>query len=650
MKNLQLSKNVKLEILRLLAQQEGKLFNKIDPVNFFDLLLDLRARPSTDTRFTDAKGDLQQHYVNNNDWTLEEILLDKYDFINSDKNFFNLLDLVISPTVNSNEEEVKFFYYSLNPILNSHSLEYRLKNINDEGISIFEIDSLNIENLFKDIVDNQIPIFFNKNNENIFIEKLNLEFSIYILLKPTDWDDFGSKNEFEISVRYAGNYKNLGLLKIISTDNKSTTRSLPTQFTQLGKEYCSLGERIGYYEGIKILFGNQYLSILKALNDVAFFPQISESFENFPDFKNSLIRFDSQEQLMRQARFLIDNYDLTNLYSFKYIYRPNYSNVIKPLEISFSFNNNSILPNRVYVLIGENGVGKTQLVSKLPIDLANQVLDTFWPKIPLFSKVIAVSYSVFDDFEIPESSSKINYLYCGLRIKKNGEKYNLTKPELKKRFFDSIEKVQKSNRFEHWCEIIGNFFSKSTVEHWKIWDENTFNHKLDIRQISSSLDRFSSGQSIFVFILTEILANIRYDSLIIFDEPETHLHPNAISQLINSIHLLVRKFQSYCIIATHSPIIVQGILSKNVYVIRNENDVLNAKHPSIETFGENLTKITDDIFGARDTTSQFKKELQLLISQGYSYDDIISLLKSNNVPLSLNLTVLLNSMVPNQND
>ena len=212
--------------------------------------------------------------------------------------------------------------------------------------------------------------------QRFLIEKLNLKFSIYILLEPTNWDDFDSKNEFKISVRYAGKHTNLGLLKIISTDNKSTTRSLPTQFIQLGKEYCSLGERIGYYEGIKNLFGNHYLSILKALNDVAFFPQISESFENLPDFKNSLIRFDDQEQLMRQARYIIDSYDLNNLYSFEYIYKPNYSNVIEPLNISFNFNDKPILPNRIYALIGENGVGKTQLVSKLPIDLANQVSDS----------------------------------------------------------------------------------------------------------------------------------------------------------------------------------------------------------------------------------------------------------------------------------
>ncbi|MFP8817267.1 MULTISPECIES: AAA family ATPase [Acinetobacter] len=647
MKNLQLAKNIKLEILRLLAQQEEKLFKKIEPLEFFDSILNLRALPSTDNRFKDARRDFEKHYVINSDWTLEEILLDRYDFINSDENFFKLLNLVVSPTVNNTEEEVKFFYYTLNPILNNHSLEYRLKSINEHGISIFELDSLDSENQFRDIVDNHTPIFVNKDKDVNIIEKLNENHPTYILLNPTTWDDYSSKNQFTLSVQYKGKHTTLGLLKIISIDSKSTTLSLPYQFTKLGKEYCSLGEKIDYYKNIKNFFGNHYLTILKAFNDVAFFPQISESFENSSDFKNSLIRFDGQEQLMRQARYIIDNYDLSNLYSFEYLYKPSYSNDIDALKIPFNFNDNSILPDRIYALIGENGVGKTQLVSKLPIDLANHVLDTFTPRIPLFSKVIAVSYSVFDDFKIPESSSKINYVYCGLRQERNDEKYTLTKGDLKERFFNSIKKVQKSKRFDSWCEIVENFFPNNIVDQWKIWNESESEYELSVTEFSNSLNKFSSGQSIFVFILTEILANIRYDSLIIFDEPETHLHPNAISQLINSIHLLVRKFQSYCIIATHSPIIVQGILSKNVYVIRNENNVLSAKHPSIETFGENLTKITDDIFGARDTTSQFKNELQILINKGYSYNEIINLLKTNNVPLSLNLTVLLNGMVSN---
>ncbi|MGK6700106.1 hypothetical protein ACKUZO_007605 [Acinetobacter baumannii] len=164
MLNLQLPKNIKLEILKILAKQEGKLFRKIDEVSFFDLILDLRSLPSTDSRYSDARGDLNQHYVNNSDWELEYILIDRFNFINSDENFFKLLNLVISPIVNDSEDEIKFFYHTLNPILNNSSIEYRLRNINDAGLSIFEIDTLDNNNKFKDIVDNKIPFIVNNNS------------------------------------------------------------------------------------------------------------------------------------------------------------------------------------------------------------------------------------------------------------------------------------------------------------------------------------------------------------------------------------------------------------------------------------------------------------------------------------------------------
>lgn len=83
------------------------------------------------------------------------------------------------------------------------------------------------------------------------------------------------------------------------------------------------------------------------------------------------------------------------------------------------------------------------------------------------------------------------------------------------------------------------------MESWIEWDKEVFEDRLNIVEFNKTLKTFSSGQAIFIYILTEILANIRYDSLIIFDEPETHLHPNAISQLINSIHLLVKNFNPF---------------------------------------------------------------------------------------------------------
>ncbi|KXO84079.1 AAA family ATPase [Acinetobacter venetianus] len=641
MLNLQPPRSIKLEILKILASQEDKLFHKIDAITFFDFILDLRNLRSTDSRYSDAKGDLTQHYINNSDWDLEYIFLDRFDFLDSDDNFFKLLNLVVSPIVNNSEDEIKFFYHTLNPILNNYSIEYRLKNINDDGLSIFEIDKFDNYNKFKDIVDNSIQFVLDGNSN---------KGEIYLFLSPTNWDDYGSKNEFALFYYNCGQIFNVGKLKIISKSNTSTTKGIVNNFLMLDSNYCSLGQNFSFYENLKRIFNGNYLSILKALNDCAFFPQICEDFEDEQDFKNSLIRYDEAEQLLRQARYRIDNYDLSNLYSFEYFFKPNYISEGDALRVSFNFNDTSIVPSRIYTLIGKNGVGKTQLVSNLPIDIAKANTDLFLPKIPIFSKVIAVSYSVFDKFMIPENSSKINYVYCGLRQKKNQTESILSESELNDRFFLSIQKVQKSKRFDSWREISESFFSKDLVEKWIEWDAKVFQEKLNLVEFRRSLKTFSSGQAIFIYILTEILANIRYDSLIIFDEPETHLHPNAISQLINSIHLLVKKFQSFCIIATHSPIIVQGILSKNVYVIRNENNILSAKHPAIETFGENLTKITEDIFGARATPSQFKKELQLLINKGYSFDQIIELLQSQDVPLSLNLTVLLKSMVTNQYD
>lgn len=640
MKNFQLKRNIKLEILRLLAKHEIEIFKKIDPIVFFDEILDLKKLPSTDARYKDARGDLIQHYINNNDWELDYILLERFNFIDSDEILIGLLNKIISPEVNENDDDIKFFYHTLNPILKNDLIEYRLKGIDDNGLSIFEIDELDEDNKFKDLADNKIPFVFSNTRH---------EHNSYFLLSPTTWDDYGNKNEFFLYYFSNNMRKDIGKLKIISKQSNSTTKEIVEKFYTLSNEYCSLGQNFDFYRNLKNIFQQNYLSILKGLNDITFFPQICEEFENFSDFKNSIIRFDEQEQLLRQARYRIDNYDLSNLYSFEYNFKPIYSDD-EGLRIAFNFNDSSILPNRIYALIGNNGVGKTQLVSKLPFDIAKGNFELFTPKLPLFSKVIAVSYSVFDKFVIPESSSKINYIYCGLRHSKGSSESILSENELNSRFFLSIVKVQKNKRFSSWIEIIKNFFPKELVDVWIEWDSTVFEQKLNIVEINKSLKTFSSGQAIFLYILTEILANIRYDSLIIFDEPETHLHPNAISQLINSIHLLVKKFQSFCIIATHSPIIVQGILSKNIYVIRNENNILNAKHPAIETFGENLTKITEDIFGSRETDSQFKKELEILIKKGYSFEQILELLRENNIPLSLNLTVLLKSMVSNSYD
>ena len=63
----------------------------------------------------------------------------------------------------------------------------------------------------------------------------------------------------------------------------------------------------------------------------------------------------------------------------------------------------------------------------------------------------------------------------------------------------------------------------------------------------------SSGERILLYNIFNILAKISFNSLIFFDEPETHLHPNAITELIAGLMFILETFQSFAIIATHSP-------------------------------------------------------------------------------------------------
>jgi predicted ATP-binding protein involved in virulence len=145
--------------------------------------------------------------------------------------------------------------------------------------------------------------------------------------------------------------------------------------------------------------------------------------------------------------------------------------------------------------------------------------------------------------------------------------------------------------------------------------------------------------------MTEIIANIRRDSLLLFDEPETHLHPNAISQLMNVIYELVNKFQSYCIITTHSPLIVQEVLSKSVKVIEKHENLVSVRQIAIESFGANLTTLTEEVFGNREIQKQYKKIINRMISNGKSYDDIVGILEREGFPLSINISLYIKSQL-----
>lgn len=209
-------------------------------------------------------------------------------------------------------------------------------------------------------------------------------------------------------------------------------------------------------------------------------------------------------------------------------------------------------------------------------------------------------------------------------------------------------KSLKKKEVENWKILLETFIPKETV--MQMFESGFLGHKFVPERFPDVNSKVSSGQNILLFIVTEIIAQIRYNSLILYDEPETHLHPNAISELMNMIFELVDRYDSFCIIATHSPIIIQELQSRNIYVIEREGNYASTRRLEKEPFGENLTVITDEIFGNREVPRHYLKLLRSLVDAGHSFDEILSFIENDDVPLSLNARLFIKSLLSERNE
>ena len=147
----------------------------------------------------------------------------------------------------------------------------------------------------------------------------------------------------------------------------------------------------------------------------------------------------------------------------------------------------------------------------------------------------------------------------------------------------------------------------------------------------------SSGQHVLICLITEALATIEKESLILFDEPEIHLHPNAIANTMRMLYKLLAEFDSYAIFATHSPLIVQETPTQYIQILDRIDNVLSVRKPAMECFGENITSITNEIFDVCSTESNYRTVLGALAKK-LSYDEICELFDNN---LSLNAMIFL---------
>ncbi len=457
------------------------------------------------------------------------------------------------------------------------------------------------------------------------------------ILKKSDWDDFNYRTSFKLYfLKRKNNPELIGDIKILQRSYNESI--LPKKFESLDSTvFCSLGQSIDYYKELrKIQKQMDVVSVLDRLNDVAYNMGLRTKFENDKGFTKSLIRYSEAEKALQEGKKIIDNIPYAN--SFNFTFSSKLPNAEKEHFVTIDFSEDVLpKPNRIVAIVGRNGTGKTQILAKLANTLSGNfkegnILSKYRPP---FSKVIAVTYSLFDKFEIPSTSKSFSYVYCGMREVTG----RISEKNLLLRLEKSNNQIIEKKRQAFYLRLLENVIDKNTIN--IVLDE--FGElKKDFIKIArkKKLSLLSSGQTIYIYILSEIIANIEKESLILFDEPETHLHPNAIAKLTNSLYEILDKFDSYAIVGTHSPIVIQQIPSRYVLVFEREGNIPIIRNLGLESFGESLTNITEDIFDIINVDMRYKKDLEKMTKR-YSYEEILNIFDKR---LSLNAKIYLKQL------
>lgn len=453
------------------------------------------------------------------------------------------------------------------------------------------------------------------------------------LLNKDKWDDFGTQCQFQLyyfDEKAIGH--RIGDIKILHRQVEST--ELPEEFNRLDDSFISLGQELEFYELLVKTCGEKLaIEVLEALKDISWQPPLAEEFEGKSAFRNALLRFNEAQRARIFGQQVILRQPINENYSFSY--SATIPGAEESTDCEFNFDNKAALPGRIVAIIGRNATGKTQYLSTLASDLVqiNRISEKtreqrdikFSPQRPIFTRVITVSYSAFDQFVRPKSQH-VSYVYCGIR----DEKGSLSKKHLISTYRRNLERIRELEREDDWVEYMQQILgdrSHELTQHLKQEIEGQ-----DSELSEKSLSLLSSGQAILANFITSLVAWMDRGSLVLFDEPETHLHPNAVSSLFHVFNTMLAHYKSYAVVATHSPLVIQEVPSERVRVFVREGNYTTVNTLSAESFGETVSELTRHVFETIETPSHYREILKRLAREN-SFDEVISLF---NGKLSMN--------------
>lgn len=319
-------------------------------------------------------------------------------------------------------------------------------------------------------------------------------------------------------------------------------------------------------------------------------------------------------------------------------------------DLRFSFDHAADLPKRIAVVIGKNGVGKSQTLGRIAraaLDGTAALTDGTDGGRPLINRLLAFAPTNEAESVFPTDKRKRPRIWY--------QRYSMNRSRRSRRndyLSDLIVQVARSTQMvaskSRW-EIFTEALSAITkADELHLPTRSTSSAYVPLAKLPQGaeqrvLERFasidvkkeparvvggegyplSSGEISFLKFAAQVSLHIENGSLLLLDEPETHLHPNFISRFVALLDSLLEATGSAAIIATHSVYFVREVFREQVTVLSVDNEnLVRAQRPKLRTFGADVGAISYFVFG-EDEPSRLAEEVeQRLLANGAPWPQI----------------------------
>ncbi len=471
-----------------------------------------------------------------------------------------------------------------------------------------------------------------------------------VCLLADGWDDWTFKTLFYMHYFDENGHKyEIGNLKIgyFGQSTGRTSDVMLDQFEAIDKKFFSLGQDNDYYKNIRKIFSPEDSSlILSSLNDVVLNDVNFELIKKEEVFKTSLLRSVSLSSIHGQFRRILNGQAPLTNFHFKFTQEK--TEKFSEAELEFLVEPETKPSTNMHVLIGRNGVGKTTILNNMVNAVLNKnpnitnggyFTDQSWlgpsPLSPdFFSNLISISFSAFDPFlppdNQPDPSLGTCYFYIGLKkiLTEEGIRNGRLKEveELREEFVESLNVcLSLEKKKSLWVKAIKKLESDLNFEEMGLLSLSEFKAdspelKRNALKVSMNL---SSGHAIVLLSITKLIEHLEEKSLVLIDEPESHLHPPLLAAYVRALSDLLLSLNGVAIIATHSPVVLQEVPMSCVTMLRRIRSQNNIDRPTQETFGENVGILTREVFQLEVSKSGFHDLLTEDAQSDKSFEDIL---------------------------